>query len=338
MSVMPNKRLNECLFKSIIFLLVISAVVAGLFFYCFRMPGNSYTRQLPVADEALQLLNTRLAEHVWFLSEEIGERHYLKMASLNKAADYIEEQFKAAVYIPLSQIFGEKQYRNIVVDLYGGQRRDEIIVVGAHYDSVWMTPGADDNASAVAALLEIARALKNKKLSRTIRFIAFANEELPFYGTDEMGSRQAAKRSYDRNEHIVGMFSLEMLGYYSDEPDSQRYPRPLSYFYPDKANFIAFVSNLVSRGWLAESILAFRQRAEFPSEGLAVPEWLVPDIRRSDNAAFWEYGYPAIMITDTSNYRNRNYHNVGDVYHTLDYDRMARLVSGLTKMLETLAR
>ncbi len=338
MPVMPNKRLNERLLKSIIFLLVISAVVAGLFFYCFRMPGSSYTRQLPVADEALQLLNTRLAEHVWFLSEEIGERHYLKMASLNKAADYIEEQFKAAAYIPLSQIFGEKQYRNIVVDLYGGQRRDEIIVVGAHYDSVWMTPGADDNASAVAALLEIARALKNKKLSRTIRFIAFANEELPFYGTDEMGSRQAAKRSYDRNEHIVGMFSLEMLGYYSDEPDSQRYPRPLRYFYPDKANFIAFVSNLVSRGWLAESILAFRQRAEFPSEGLAVPEWLVPDIRRSDNAAFWEYGYPAIMITDTSNYRNRNYHNAGDVYRTLDYDRMARLVSGLTKMLETLAR
>ena len=153
-----------------------------------------------------------------------------------------------------------------------------------------------------------------------------------------MGSRYHARRAREQNENIIGMFSLEMLGYYSDEPRSQYLPKPIRPFYPRTGNFIAFVSNLLSRPLLAEAISQFRENTAFPSHGLAVPQWLVRAIRRSDNSSFWAYAYPAVMITDTANYRNWNYHYMGDKYETLDYEKMARVVSGLTIMLENLAR
>lgn len=302
------------------------------------MPGTSLKSELPLMDGELVSLSQRLREHVWTLAEEIGERHYGEMKNLNRAADYIYSQFQSYGYVPLEDRFGAKEYRNITVNLYGREKRNEVIVVGAHYDTVWLTPGADDNASGVAGLLEIARVLSGRHFARTIRFIAFTNEEEPFYGTANMGSGVSAKHSYESRENIVGMFSLEMIGFYSSEPRSQYYPGVIRHFYPKRGNFIAFVSNFSSRGFLRRAILHFRNQAAFPSEGLAAPERLVPDIRRSDNASYWYYGFPAVMITDTSNYRNQNYHNVGDVPRTLDYDSMARVVSGLTGMLQDLAR
>lgn len=332
-----QQRLSGLLMELIFFLSVTALLLCAVYFYCFRMPGKSFHGDLPALSEEMQALSTRLNEHVRVLSEEIGERHYKKMDALNRAADYIETQFQSFRYVPKSQPVNGKVFRNIVVDLYGKQYRDNIIVIGAHYDSVWMTPGADDNASGVAALLEIARALAGKQLPITIRFVAFVNEEEPFFGGSDMGSGFSAKRSNEQNENIIGMFSLEMVGYYDDAPRSQDYPRPLRYFYPDRGNFIAFVSNLVSRKFLTTAVSAFREHAKFPSEGLAAPEMIVPDIRRSDNVSYWAYGYPAVMVTDTSNYRNWNYHNIGDTRQTLDYDRMARVVSGLTDMIEALA-
>ena len=186
-------------------------------------------------------------------------------------------------------------------------------------------------------LLEIARELHGLRLSRTVKFIAFTNEEWPFFGRELMGSRVNAEHSFDRNEQIIGMISLEMVGYYSNEADSQAYPKPLNYFYPHQGNFIAFVSNFSSRNFLHETISEFRNVAKFPSEGLVAPQFLVPDIRRSDNYAFWLEGYPALMVTDTSNYRNRNYHTARDTHETLDYESMARIVSGLQKTISTLA-
>ncbi|MFT7461176.1 MAG: Zn-dependent M28 family amino/carboxypeptidase, partial [Planctomycetota bacterium] len=210
-------------------------------------------------------------------------------------------------------------------------------VVGAHYDTVLLSPGADDNASGVSALLEIARGLHGERLSKTVRFVAFANEEWPFFGREKMGSYVNAEHSRDRNERISGMISLEMLGYYSKESYSQAYPRPLNHFYPHQANFIAFVSNISSRKLLHETIGEFRRVSQFPSEGLIAPQFLVPDIKRSDHSSFWSYGYPAVMVTDTSNYRNRNYHTLRDRPDTLDYDSMARVVAGLQKTIMSLA-
>lgn len=312
-------------------------LVAGFGTFCMYMPGESWQGELAPLDPEQLALRDRLQRHVEVLAGEIGTRTARNRPALEAAGDYIEKEFREMGYVPATETFGEPGWRNLYVDIYGGRRRDEIIVVGAHYDSVAWTPGADDNASGVAGMLEIARALRGRPLARSVRFIAFANEERPFFGGDDMGSRVAAKRSLDRGERIVGMLSLEMIGFFSDEPRSQRYPRVIRRFYPRRGDFIGFVSNLRSRALLHEVIGAFRERARFPSEGLAAPEWLVPDVRRSDNDSYWFYGFPAVMVTDTSNFRNFNYHYAGDLPATLDYDRMARVVAGLVETIAELA-
>lgn len=317
--------------------IAIAALIVAAVFWCIKMPGQSLQEPPPSLTEEQRELSRRLSGHVRVLAEEIGERHHNRMDELNRAADYIYERFRDMGYVPAVRQFGDRLFRNIVVELHGRDKREEVIVIGAHYDTTWMTPGADDNASGVAALLELAREFRDRRFPRSVRFIAFANEEEPFYGTEDMGSRVSAGRSRERNEKIVAMFSLEMLGYYSLEPGSQRYPETIRRFYPDKGNFIAFVSNLQSSALMRHAVGIFREQAAFPSEGMAAPEWLVPDIRRSDNAAYWHYGYPAVMITDTANYRNNGYHNVGDTHGSLDYDNMARVVEGLGGMLRGLA-
>lgn len=313
--------------------LVLLAVAA----WCIKMPGQGMKDALPTLTDEQRRLSERLSAHVHVLSEEIGERHHNQMEHLNRAADYIYEEFQAMGYVPAVRQFGDQLYRNIVVELHGRDKRQEVIVIGAHYDTTWMTPGADDNASGVAGLLELAREFQGRRFSRTVRFIAFANEEEPFYGTDDMGSRVSARRSRDQGEPVIAMFSLEMLGYYSKEPGSQRYPDAIRPFYPERGDFIAFVSNLRSSAMMRRAVTYFREQQVFPSEGMAAPEWLVPDIRRSDNAAYWHYGYPAVMITDTANYRNHNYHNVGDTHRSLDYESMARVVTGLGGMIRRMA-
>jgi Zn-dependent M28 family amino/carboxypeptidase len=319
-------------------LLVLSGALAGAFyFYGIRMPGVSYSGPLPALSAESEMRRERLRAHVQVLAQEIGERHPGAPHKLNQAADYIERQFAEFEYVPQSEIINAKGYRNIVVDLYGNENRNAILVIGAHYDTTWLTPGADDNASGVAALLEIARSFRGRPLPITLRFAAFANEEFPYYGTPDMGSLYHAQRAREQEENIVGMFSLEMLGYYSDQPRSQTYPRPIRAFYPRTGNFIAFVSNIVSRPLLVDAITAFRDQARFPTQGLAAPQWLVRGVRRSDHASFWMHGFQAVMITDTANYRNYGYHNVGDTPDTLDYDRMTMVVEGIMAMLEILA-
>lgn len=314
------------------------AALAGiLLYFAVTMPGTTVTGKLPPMTPELEALRNRLQDHVYHLSGRIGERSAGQAIKLDQAAEYIQDELESYGYIPANRVFGQDQFRNIEVDLYGRELRGEIIVVGAHYDTRWLTPGADDNASGVAGLLEIARALQGRRFPRTIRFIAFGNEEVPSYRREEMGSMHSAKRSWTKSEVIVGMISLEMIGYYSTEPGSQHYPEVMQRFYPDTGNFVAFVSNLDSRGFALKAISHFREQAVFPSEGLVAPQWLERDIRRSDHASYWYYDYPAIMITDTAFMRNPNYHRQGDRHDTLDYDSMARVVQGLTVMLERLA-
>ena len=333
-----NTALARKILINIIAVVVFIAGLYGLFyFYCIRMPGQSYQGPLPEQDQHLREISDRLQEHVRVLADQIGERNAWTAGSLEKAAQYIEGEFSALQFVPKSETVNNKGHRNIIVDVYGSRDRNVIIVVGAHYDTVPNSPGADDNASGVASLLEIAREFRDKKPPVTLRFVAFVNEEEPFFGKDQMGSLFNARRSREKGENIIGMYSLEMLGYYSDARRSQYYPRPVRRFYPRTGNFIAFVGNLKSRGFLQESISSFRKLARFPSEGLVAPQLLVPDIRRSDNAAFWFHGYPAVMITDTSNFRNWNYHQITDKYETLDYNRMALVVDGLVRMLEAVA-
>lgn len=298
------------------------------------MPGNNPAGELPPLTADQQKSAEVMHEIVEMLATEIGERHHDEPVAYQQAADFILSVFKQNGLTPYPEIFGDReQYRNIVAEHYGSEMPEQVIVVGAHYDTVWMTPGADDNASGVAVMLELAKKIATMSLKRSVRFVAFANEEYPFFFTKDMGSMHHARQASERGENIQAMFSLEMLGYYSDEPGSQNYPKPFTWLYPDTANFIAFVSNYKSRGLLFESIRLFRNSGQFPAEGMAAPVMLVRDVRRSDQAAFWRYGYPAVMITDTAGFRNFGYHNVSDVPASLNYDHMARVMTGLLEVV-----
>jgi len=319
-------------------LLTCILAVCLLLYLMISMPGQSVTGSLPELDARQESLANRLQNHVNILANIVGPRHEEIPENLERAAGYIITQFSAIGYTPKVSTYADGRFQIIDINLAGKSRADEIIVLGAHYDSARTgTPGADDNASGVAVLLELARALKEQDLERTVRFVSFPNEERPYFDTPMMGSWIAANRSAQADENIVGMFSLEMLGYYTDEPGSQQYPPIIRNLYPDTGNFVAFVSNMESRGFLKESIAAFRLENSFPSEGMAAPEALVTDIRRSDNSAYWDNGYFAVMVTDTSNFRTPYYHQLSDTPDTLDYDSMARVTEGLAGMVKRLA-
>lgn len=285
-------------------------------------------------------LEKNLRQHVWVLAEDIGERHFQQPGSLDRAADYIQSVFSATGLDIEHQEYGDG-YRNLLVTITEGRpgipQPREMIVVGAHYDTVWLTAGADDNASGVAVLLELARMLNGQPLAKTIQLVAFTNEEYPFAETAMMGSRIYVDRVLSTGRKINAMYSLEMVGYFSDEAGSQRYPFPLNLVYPRTGNFIAFVGNLRSTRLLLQSLSAFRQHSAFPVQGLAMSERLIPDIRRSDHASFQDAGIASLMLTDTAFYRNERYHTVGDLARTLDYKKMAQFTHGLACMLTDIA-
>lgn len=267
--------------------------------------------------ESTGCLAERLARHVAILAA--AERN----TDLETPARYIEQQFGAR-FQRQEYPSGGRLVRNIEIGAGA-------VVVGAHYDTVPGSPGADDNASGVAVLIELAR------LRLPVRCVAFANEELPYSHGDEMGSFVFARRAREHGERIAAMFSLEMLGCYSDTPGSQRYPPMIGWFYPDRGNFIAFVGDFGARRLVRRAHRLFRKHSDFPSESLAAPAF-VPGITRSDHWSFRRHGYPALMVTDTAYNRYSHYHRPSDTPEKLDYGRMARVTLGLAGMLEELAR
>ena len=315
-------------------------ILAGLFLlivitgYSLLSSGTGQACHIHVD---LDTLEKKLQAHVWMLAETIGERHYENPGSLDRSAEYIHDQFRQAGLKPVFHAYDNNRYRNVVATIPGDNDTGQVLLIGAHYDSVWLSPGADDNASGVAVLIEIAQLLSKISADIMLRFVAFTNEEQPFAGSDSMGSKVYLQEYHENPDDIRAMYSLEMLGYYSDEPGSQDYPAPLNWFYPDTADFIAMIANIPSGRLLQQSLSRFRQHSAFPVQGMVMSGKLVPDIRRSDHAGFWDAGVPAIMITDTAFYRNNRYHSVGDLPHTLDYRRMAELTSGLACMLKALA-
>ena len=303
-----------------------------------RVPGKSWTGPLPPLTPAEDSTRIGLQSHVYMLADTIGERHDGNRKGYDAAAEYVQKQLEQYGFSVESQPYTARgrSYRNLEVVIPGQKAPNEIIVVGAHYDAVEGTPGADDNASGTACLLEIARLLRDKKLDRTIKLVAFANEEPPFFFTDDMGSRRYAMAAKARNDNIVAMISLETLGYYSDKPKSQRYPPILGWFYPDRGNFVGFVGNIGSRSLVHKAIRSFRSHTQFPSQASAAP-MQIPGISWSDQWSFWKEGYDAIMITDTAPFRNDNYHLETDRAGTLDYPKMARIAHGVARTIEDLA-
>ena len=297
-------------------------MLGGGLHYMTAMPGSSHAGPLPPLSDEERGLAERLRRHVTVLAE--SERN----EDLERAARYIESAFKGHGVAVESDWFVSRGRKVRNLQTPGAA----VIVVGAHYDSVFRSPGADDNASGVAVVIELAAMLRNQG----IRFIAFANEESPYFRGPEMGSWHSARSSRERGENLRAMISLEMLGYYRDEPGSQRYPAPLGFFYPDRADFIGFVGDLGSRDLVHKIIASFRRHARFPSEGVAAPA-LIPGVDWSDHWSFRKHGYPAIMVTDTAFNRNPHYHQPSDKADTLDYERMARVTMGLAAVLKELA-
>ena len=328
---------HSSLVTRMLFWLALAAGTAWLLWYMVSVPGQSWSGELPPLTPEERELAASLREHVTVIASR--EHNVYKLPMLEQGAQYIENTLDQAGYLPLgAQRFtvGDAPVRNIEAELKGGARASEIVVIGAHYDSVVGAPGANDNGSGVAALLELARLAHGSRPARTVRFVALVNEEPPFFKSDAMGSLRYARRSRERGENIVAMIALETIGYYSEQAGSQRYPFPLGFFYPRTGNFLAFVSDLGSRALMHDAIAAFRHHARFPSEGVAAPAF-IPGVDWSDHWAFREAGYPALMVTDTAPYRYPHYHTAADTPDKLDYERLARVVIGLQAVLKALA-
>jgi hypothetical protein len=311
----------------------------GAWLYVVHMPGETGRGTLPALTPAQTELRQRLERHVRELAGRIGERNSVHYGALEQAAAYIERELASLGYTVVSQRWTSadgQEFRNLEVTLPGREKPAEVVVVGAHYDSNRGTPGADDNASGVAAILELARLLRDQGHARTIRFVAFTNEELPFFGTADQGARRYVAALKQRGDDVRSMLSVETIGYYSTGPKTQLYPKPLNWFYPDTGNFIGFVGNLSSRPLVHEAIAAFRRHTPFPSHGAAAPE-SIPGVGWSDHEAFWAAGFQAVMITDTAPFRNPYYHTRGDTPDRIDYERMTRVVDGLAAVVTRLA-
>lgn len=280
----------------------------------------------------------RLRRDVDMLAGVIGERHWWKYDHLMTAEKYVHDQLAATGLEVTEQVYEVmgRPVRNLVATQPG--KTGEVLVLGAHYDSVSPTPGADDNASAVAGMLEAARQLAGRKFRRTIRYVAFVNEEPPFYKTGDMGSWRYAQACHERGDAIRGMINLEMIGYFDDARGSQRYPplRGLQRVLPQRGNFINICSNFASARFLAEVSWGFWRSVRFPMLPFPSPPGVLgPDM--SDHWSFWKFGYPAVMVTDTSFLRNENYHTVRDTPDTLHYPAMTRVVGGVIGALARLA-
>lgn len=302
-----------------------------------RMPGKNVSKAGLLSPDEVAL-REELRTDVQKLAGEIGERNMWHYAQLNAAVDFIEGSFSRAGLRTRRDSYQMQRQpcHNIEAEISGS--RPEIIVIGAHYDSVFGSPGANDNGSGVAATLALARRFASTKPEHTLRFVAFVNEEPPYFLSGEMGSLVYARRCKERGDKISAMVSLETIGYFSDAPHSQRYPSPiLGIPYPKVGNFIGFVSNIRSRPLLRRVVALFRRDAKIPSEGAALP-WFVPGVSWSDQWSFWKYGYPAIMVTDTAPFRYPYYHSSSDTPDKLDYDRFALVVSGMEKVIEELDR
>ena len=327
--------LQRLLFSALRITIAVAAVLALLWWFGMRMPGKNISKPAPLSPDEV-VLREELRANVQTLAGEIGERNMWHYAQLNAAAEFIEDSFSRAGLQARRDSYDMQGQacHNIEAEIAGA--RPEILLIGAHYDSVFGSPGANDNGTGVAATLALAQRFAGRKPEHTLRFVVFVNEEPPYFLSDEMGSFIYAGRCKARGDKISGMISLETIGYFSDAPHSQTYPSPgLGIFYPKVGNFIGFVSNVQSRALLRRVVALFRKHAKIPSEGAALPAF-IPGVSWSDQWSFWRYGYPGLMVTDTAPFRYPHYHSSSDTPDKLDYDRFTLVVSGMEKVIEDL--
>ena len=315
-----------------------TATMVAAIWYALAVPGRGHVGPLPALTEEERDIASRLKNHVMAIaSVPHNIEHY---AALKLAASYIEQTLEELKYAVNRQPFtvAGREVKNIEVQRKGSIG-PPLVVVGTHYDSFDDAPGANDNGTGVAAILELARLLKDWQPRNVgLRFVLFVNEEPPYYRTRDMVSWRYAKHLAELSEQVHGMISLETLGAYSDAPGSQEYPRPFSFILPSTANFVAFVGLPGSRAFHHEVLASFRKHCEFPSIGAVVPDEVAPGAGWSDHWSFRMSGYPAMMITDTALFRYPHYHLPSDTPDKVDYERLARVTKGLEHVLRDVVR
>ena len=286
-----------------------------------------------------EITPNNLRKHVYTLAADIGERNVFRPQALHAAEEYISQTWQQQGYSVTRNAYdvGGTQCANLVITRAGRTVSKEMILIGAHYDSVRGCPGANDNGSGIAALLELSNLFARSSPNVTVRFVAFVNEEPPFFSWGQMGSAVYAKAARQRGDRIRFMVSLETIGYYSDTIGSQRYPPLFKYFYPKQGNFISFVSNLRSRRVMRAAARAFRNGSTFPIEHVSTFSW-IPGVSWSDHLSFWRQRYRAFMITDTAFYRYLYYHTAEDTAEKLRYEPFAQCCNGLYECFATLAQ
>ncbi len=293
----------------------------------FAFAVNAHGKEQSIAGEVSEAY---LKEIVEMLSVSIGPRNFEFHSNLVRTSEYIQLKLVQQGYKVFTQDFpvNGKHVNNVLASI--GPEGKGTIVVGAHYDTYGDQPGADDNASGVAGLLALAKLLKNNEsmLNKKVELVAYTLEEPPFFRTVGMGSYVHAKGLKDRDEDVVGMISLEMIGYFTEEPDSQTYPIGLmKLWYPSEGDFIGVISNY-SSSELKSAVSVSMKKSGIKVESLSAPSWLV-GVDFSDHKNYWKFGYQAVMVTDTSFYRNENYHQKTDVVDTLNFAQMKKVVEGV---------
>lgn len=321
------------------------AALAGAAFcvsliYFTTVPGKPHEGPLPPLTAEERSLADILRKHVETIAAR--EHNLDHPEELEKVARYIERVLEGYGYAINRQIYevNKKPARNIdaIIEPAGGTTDPAVLVVGAHYDSARGTPGANDNATGSAAVLELARLLADlkRKTPKRIRLVLFVNEEPPYFYTATMGSWQYAKLLSERKERVTAMFSLETIGFYSDAPGSQKYPPPLGLIYSQPGNFVSFVGLLNSRSLVQDSIESFRGHTKFPTIGGVAPS-AVPGISWSDHWSFSKHGFQALMITDTAVFRYPHYHEPTDTPDKVDFEKLARVIKGIERVVRDAA-
>ncbi len=335
--------------STLTFILVLIVVLSVIFYIVVYKDYNklSLLLSLPIKDRVSRTMETRinieetserLRGHVRELTTTIGERSLTRPENLRRAQEYIESCY-CGLGLPVitePYRYQDRTVANVIASIEKDPPLAPFFILGAHYDSVAGTVGADDNASAVAVQLETARVLKDLRtqmgLNRSVRFVSFPLEEPPVFATRAMGSKVHAQRMRQNNEELCGMICLEMVGYTCKEPGCQKYPFPLQHMgYPKEGTFIGIVGNFDSHDLTRSLAQSFGQNPDLPVVTLTVPfnGWLLPAVRLSDHASFWDEDFKAVMITDTAFFRNPHYHRPSDTMDTLDYRFMAELVESL---------
>lgn len=318
--------------KTLIIALCVLAVLVGLW---FALTQPTFSSSPPTDSVAVDM--TRLQAHVRALCETYFPRDAGHPENLDRAARYIREAFEQAGGITSEQAYEVDgvTYRNVIA-LFGPDTRERI-VVGAHYDAFSEFPGADDNASGVAGLIELAHLLGNKPLAMTMELVAFTLEEPPAFRTWRMGSAVHADALKQKGTKVRIMFALEMIGFFNDAKDSQSFPVPgLGLFYPSQGDFIAVVGRLGQGSAVRRAKKAMRSASPLPVYSINAPRFIA-GVDFSDHRNYWDAGYTALMITDTAFYRNPAYHTARDTPDTLDYERMAMVVQGVYQAVIALA-